>query len=248
MGASAPKARPTSRLAFPVLLIGIGTPRGRPHHPPCVRGSGAWPTTPTVFAASGRSACRRTMCTRRSPAWPITRPGGRRSRRSARLAAKSTSCAAGRCFLTTSCSRRTRPVAIRRPASLEAHLERRPRRLLRWTIQEFPEGSRATFEEEVVANKKLLQRLDPVARPAFRANHKLMMSHGERGLRTYLAGRRARAGTDAQPALSRSRGGTAFVRTSRNGMPRSTAGSRGRPSTRSPTLLRWISFVPPAIE
>ena len=62
----------------------------------------------------------------------------------------------------------------------------------RWTIQEFPEGSRVTFEEQVVANKELLRRLDPVARPAFRANHKLMMQHGERGLRTYLAGRRAR--------------------------------------------------------
>ena len=111
---------------------------------------------------------------------------------------------------------------------LEAHLAGDLEGFSRWTIQEFPEGSRATFEEEVVANKKLLQRLDPVARPAFRANHKLMMKHGERGLRTYLAGY-ARAGTDAQLAPSRSRGGTAFVRTSRNGMPRSTAGSRGRP-------------------
>ncbi len=62
----------------------------------------------------------------------------------------------------------------------------------RWTIQEFPEGSRATFEEEVVANKALLRRLDPFARPAFRGNHKLMMRHGEQGLRTFLAGYRAR--------------------------------------------------------
>ncbi|MEX1008847.1 MAG: SRPBCC family protein [Acidimicrobiia bacterium] len=62
----------------------------------------------------------------------------------------------------------------------------------RWTIQEFPEGSRATFEEEVVANKALLRRLDPLARPAFRGNHKLMMRHGEQGLRTFLAGYRAR--------------------------------------------------------
>jgi hypothetical protein len=28
----------------------------------------------------------------------------------------------------------------------------------------------------------------PIARPAFRANHALMMRRGERGLRTYLAG------------------------------------------------------------
>jgi Polyketide cyclase / dehydrase and lipid transport len=62
----------------------------------------------------------------------------------------------------------------------------------RWTIQEFPDGARATFEEEVVANKELLRRLDALARPAFRANHRLMMRHGERGLRTYLAGYRAR--------------------------------------------------------
>lgn len=75
---------------------------------------------------------------------------------------------------------------------LEAKLTGDIEGFTRWTIQEIADGSRATFEEEVVANKKLLQRLDPVARPAFRANHKLMMSHGERGLRTYLAGRRAR--------------------------------------------------------
>jgi hypothetical protein len=75
---------------------------------------------------------------------------------------------------------------------LEAHLEGDLEGFSRWTIQEFAEGTRATFEEEVVANKALLQRLDPVARPAFRANHKLMMRHGEQGLRTYLAGYRAR--------------------------------------------------------
>jgi hypothetical protein len=62
----------------------------------------------------------------------------------------------------------------------------------RWTIQEFPDGARATFDEEVVATKALLRRLDPVARPAFRANHRLMMKHGEAGLRTFLAGYRAR--------------------------------------------------------
>jgi hypothetical protein len=75
---------------------------------------------------------------------------------------------------------------------LEANLTGDLEGFSRWTIQEFPSGVRATFEEEVVANKALLQRLDPVARPAFRANHKLMMRHGERGLRTFLAGYRAR--------------------------------------------------------
>ena len=75
---------------------------------------------------------------------------------------------------------------------LEASLSGDLEGFSRWTIQEFPDGARATFEEEVVANKALLRRLDPLARPAFRANHRLMMHHGEQGLRTFLAGYRAR--------------------------------------------------------
>ncbi len=75
---------------------------------------------------------------------------------------------------------------------LEAHLDGDLEGFSRWTVQELPGGARATFEEEVVANKALLRKLDPLGRPAFRANHTLMMRHGERGLRTYLAGRRAR--------------------------------------------------------
>src|SRR5439155_5825816 len=35
---------------------------------------------------------------------------------------------------------------------------------------------------------------------------------------------------------------------SRNGISRSTCGSRGRPRTRSPMMLRWISSVPPAMD
>ena len=35
---------------------------------------------------------------------------------------------------------------------------------------------------------------------------------------------------------------------SRNGVSRSVDGSRGRPRTRSPRMLRWISSVPPAID
>jgi hypothetical protein len=62
----------------------------------------------------------------------------------------------------------------------------------RWRIGVETEGTAATFEEEVVANKALLRRLEPVARPAFKANHSKMMRDGERGLRTYLAGYRAR--------------------------------------------------------
>jgi uncharacterized protein YndB with AHSA1/START domain len=59
----------------------------------------------------------------------------------------------------------------------------------RWTIAPSPSGGTdAVFEEEVVATKPLLRRLAPVARPAFKANHLLMMRHGQAGLRTYLAG------------------------------------------------------------
>jgi hypothetical protein len=59
----------------------------------------------------------------------------------------------------------------------------------RWTLQpNGPTATTAVFEEEVVTNKALLRRLAFLARPAFRANHTLMMKHGEKGLRAYLAG------------------------------------------------------------
>src|SRR5437762_4288195 len=48
-------------------------------------------------------------------------------------------------------------------------------------------------------------------------------------------------GADDQVARS-------LLRTSLNATPMSTAGSLGRPSTRSPMMLRWISSVPPAID
>ena len=58
----------------------------------------------------------------------------------------------------------------------------------RWTILGGPSFSRLIFEEDVVTNKPLLNRLAIVARPAFKANHAWMMRDGEAGLRTYLAG------------------------------------------------------------
>lgn len=61
----------------------------------------------------------------------------------------------------------------------------------RWAISADGRGTSATFEEEVTATKRLLRWLEPVARPAFTANHSRMMRDGERGLRTYLAGYRA---------------------------------------------------------
>jgi len=58
----------------------------------------------------------------------------------------------------------------------------------RWTLEADGAGTSAVFEEEVITRKALLRRLALVARPAFRANHTLMMRHGRQGLRTYLAG------------------------------------------------------------
>jgi Polyketide cyclase / dehydrase and lipid transport len=58
----------------------------------------------------------------------------------------------------------------------------------RWTITEVAGGTSAVFDEDVVTNKPLLNRLAPVARPVFQGNHWLMMRHGQRGLATFLAG------------------------------------------------------------
>ena len=54
----------------------------------------------------------------------------------------------------------------------------------RWTLP--PEGVARplVYEQVVVAERPLLRRLGPVARPFFRANHAVMMRAGERGLRT----------------------------------------------------------------
>lgn len=70
----------------------------------------------------------------------------------------------------------------------------------RWTIAPAGSGTSAVFEEEVTANKALLRKLAVVARPAFKANHALMMKHGRRGLSTYVAGvRLGRAAQELRP-------------------------------------------------
>jgi hypothetical protein len=58
----------------------------------------------------------------------------------------------------------------------------------RFEITPTSTGSRLVFAEEVTTNKRLLNWLAPIARPAFRVNHTLMMRHGLAGLKTYLAG------------------------------------------------------------
>jgi hypothetical protein len=82
--------------------------------------------------------------------------------------------------------------AVRDPAArvLEATMDGDLSGFSRWTIESHAKGTTATFDEEVVANKSLLRKLEPIARPAFKANHRSMMKHGEQGLRTFLAGYR----------------------------------------------------------
>lgn len=71
-------------------------------------------------------------------------------------------------------------------ARLEGDLEGR----IVWTIVPTSTGSLITFDERVVTNLELLNRFAPVARPAFIANHALMMRSGHSGLRVFLAGYR----------------------------------------------------------
>lgn len=71
---------------------------------------------------------------------------------------------------------------------IDAHLSGDLEGFARWTVTDLGTGCRLTYDQEVETNKALLNRLAPLARPAFRANHALMMRHGQAGLRTYLAG------------------------------------------------------------
>jgi hypothetical protein len=83
-----------------------------------------------------------------------------------------------------------RRVADPRSGTLEAQLEGDLDGTIRWEIAPAGDGSVITFIERVVTRKPLLERLAPVARIAFIANHALMMRHGQAGLRVYLAGYR----------------------------------------------------------
>lgn len=79
-------------------------------------------------------------------------------------------------------------VRDRQGGILEANLSGDLDGFSRWTITAEGAGTLAIFDEEVVATKRLLQVLAPVARPVFRGNHELMMRHGQQGLRTYVSG------------------------------------------------------------
>lgn len=78
----------------------------------------------------------------------------------------------------------------RRAGILEATLDGDLKGFSRWTLTASPDGTVAGFDEQVVVHKRLLRRLSLIGRPAFAANHRLMMSHGRRGLTAYLAGMR----------------------------------------------------------
>ncbi|MGH2806941.1 MAG: SRPBCC family protein [Actinomycetota bacterium] len=71
---------------------------------------------------------------------------------------------------------------------LESNLEGDLEGFSRWTIHDDASGSALVFDEEVVTNKRSLNLLAPVARPAFRFNHTLMMRHGRQGFAMYAAG------------------------------------------------------------
>ncbi|MGH2707364.1 MAG: SRPBCC family protein [Actinomycetota bacterium] len=60
----------------------------------------------------------------------------------------------------------------------------------RWKLSPSAKGTRVVFEEEARLRKRLMRYLAPVARPAFLANHALMMRSAEKGLRAFLAGAR----------------------------------------------------------
>ena len=56
----------------------------------------------------------------------------------------------------------------------------------RWTLTAAGPGTLARYDQLVDVNKPLLRRLAVPGRPLFRANHRLMMRAGRRGLLGYL--------------------------------------------------------------
>ncbi|KOV62616.1 SRPBCC family protein [Streptomyces sp. MMG1121] len=56
----------------------------------------------------------------------------------------------------------------------------------RWTVTAQGPGTLARYDQVVEVHKPLLRRLAVPGRPVFRANHRLMMRAGRRGLLRYL--------------------------------------------------------------
>lgn len=74
------------------------------------------------------------------------------------------------------------------PGVINAHLSGDMEGTVRWTVTQLDDGCRLIYDQEVTTHKRLLNVMAPVARPGFKANHAVMMRHGERGLRTFMAG------------------------------------------------------------
>lgn len=55
-----------------------------------------------------------------------------------------------------------------------------------WSITPVAGACVLRFNEEVATTGSLMNAVAPIARPLFRLNHRLMMRHGERGLRRHL--------------------------------------------------------------
>ncbi|MGW0762971.1 SRPBCC family protein [Streptomyces sp. NPDC002814] len=56
----------------------------------------------------------------------------------------------------------------------------------RWTVRAHGAGTLARYDQVVDVSKPLLRRFAVPGRPVFRANHRLMMRAGRRGLAAYL--------------------------------------------------------------
>ncbi|MFF8954844.1 SRPBCC family protein [Streptomyces sp. NPDC014894] len=81
--------------------------------------------------------------------------------------------------------------AVRRdPAArvLEVGLEGDLEGWARWALAPRGAGTRAVYDQEVEVRKPLMRRLAVPCRPAFRANHAVMMRSGRRGLDARLRG------------------------------------------------------------
>jgi hypothetical protein len=74
------------------------------------------------------------------------------------------------------------------PGVINARLSGDMEGTVRWTVAKVDAGCRLVYDQEVTTHKRLLNVMAPVARPGFKANHAVMMRHGERGLRTFMAG------------------------------------------------------------
>ena len=91
-----------------------------------------------------------------------------------------------------------RTIAEPRSGILEARLTGDLEGVIRWSIEDAIPGCVITFDEDVALNKPALNRLASIVRPAYVANHWVMMAHGQTGLRTFLA-RQALARREALP-------------------------------------------------